>query len=253
MTIGSFTLIKNERQWIAKHIEAWLPYLDQMVFWDGNSCDGTTEIIKEFAGKDPKIKLKTDKDPADLKDSYVEMSNNCLYDLETDMAIFLHPDMLPENPGQIKNIPEGTIAASVNIRSFAGEPCGQIFEIIQGRRPQWKNIFRLKNPGLGAHYYGHYGSWNEDVYFKEITGTQYYLFSELKNYSYPIHDTGLIIRHYSDVRPYERRLGRMKTCLLNQGYKPEEVEKTAMAHPRVSLKSGGGFLFKEIKELANVA
>jgi len=46
MSLGSFILIKNESQWIAPHILRVLPFIDQMVFFDGNSTDGTLEYLK---------------------------------------------------------------------------------------------------------------------------------------------------------------------------------------------------------------
>jgi hypothetical protein len=214
-----------------------------MVFYDGNSKDGTLQILKGYASRNPKVKVFEGKDPENLEEDYVKMFNNCMRELSTDLAIFLHPDMLPANPQVIKNIPNDIIAGSCIMRSFAGEPFGDLFEI-KGRGVIWKNIYRLKNPDLGAHYHGFYGAQNEDTYFSEITGNEHKHYgSDIGKYAYPVHNTGLEIYHYSDVRTYPRRLNRMIKCLSHQGMTKEDAEKKAPFHPRVSLRDGDGFQF----------
>lgn len=248
MTIGSFCLIKNELQFINNHLSAWLPFLDSMVFFDGQSTDGTLDIIRGFIknhehGK--KIILVEDKDPKDLKEDYTRLSNEAMRACLSDLTMFLHPDMFPENGEVLKKIPEDIIAASVNMRSYAGEPNSEVYEI-QGRGTKWKNIYRLRNPDLGAHYFGAYGAQNEDTYFSEITGNLHEHYGQdMVQYPYPIYDSGLIVKHYSDVRPYARRLDRMIKCLINQGYGKENAERIAPNHPRVSLKAGNGFMFQK--------
>lgn len=241
--LGSFTIIKNEIRFIKNHLESWLPHLEQMVFYDGNSTDGTLEVLREYAKNHSKIKLFEDKDPKDLNDDYVKMSNDCMWALDTDLAIFLHPDMFMVMKG---NMPDGAIAATTSMRSFAGNPGEQIYEI-KGRGEKWKNIYRLRNPNLGAHYFGHYGAQNEDIYFSEITGNAHEFYGQdFAKYPYPIFHSDLVVDHYSDVRPYARRLQRMERCLINQGYSSETAVKIAPRHPRVSLKDGQGFKFVKI-------
>lgn len=243
MMIGSSTIIKNEEQFIKSHVEAWLPYLDFMLFYDGGSTDGTLEILRRFAVSTIKVKVVEDKDPRNLAEDYTRISNECLRANPCDMVIFLHPDMLPINGEALRTIPDDAIAASMDMRSFAGEPDGDIYEI-QGRGQKWKNIYRLRNPDLGAHYFGAYGAQNEDTYFSEITGNAHEHYGQdMARYPYPVFDTGLIVNHYSDVRPYARRLDRMIKCLVNQGLDQSEAERIAPNHPRVSLKDGQGFQF----------
>lgn len=249
MKLGSFTIVKNEITWIAPHLEAWLPCLDSMVFFDGNSTDGTLEVLRHFSDNHEfgfKIKLVEDRDPKDLQDDYVRVFNDCLRTLKTDLAFFLHIDMYPTNCLQVfdfKKHSEDVVAASCKMRSFAGEYNGQLYEIL-GRGERWKNIYRLNNPDFGAHYHGHYGAANEDVYFKEITGEKHEFHGQDFNlYPYPVANSGIEILHFSDVRPYERRLGRMKSCLKNQGCPDSQVDAVAKAHPRVTLQDGGGFEF----------
>lgn len=241
--IGSFTLIKNEREWIVPHLEAWLPVLSQMVFADGGSTDGTWEVLKWFEANHPhgkKLTLYTD-DPKDLKDDYVRAFNECMGKLKTDLAIFLHPDMYPAKlPANFDHLKYCT-AAFTRMRSFGGEPGGPLLEI-KGRGERWKNIYRLRNPDLGAHYFGHYGSNEEDVYFSAITGDAHEQHGyNVHWYPYEVTDSGIEILHFSDVRPVERRYSRMVTCLIHQGSTPERAAESARKHPRVTLKDGTGF------------
>lgn len=246
--LGSFTLIKNEKTFIKAHLKSWLPVLEQLVFFDGNSTDGTLEIIKEAINSEYgyKIKLFENKDIKDLTSDYEKLSNECMWSLDTDLAVFLHPDMFLENNEVFNQLPDGIIAATINIKSYAGEPNGDIYEI-KGRGEKWKNIYRLRNPDLGAHYHGSYGAQNEDTYFTEITGSNHEHFGQSFNkYPYKIHDSGLNVLHYSDVRPYARRMDRMVKCLINQGYPKDTAMAYAPNHPRVSLKDGSGFKFIKV-------
>jgi glycosyltransferase involved in cell wall biosynthesis len=241
--LGSFTLIKNEGLFIKAHLDSWLPHLAQMVFFDGNSTDGTLEIIKqaqqgEFGSK---IKLFENKDPKNLEEDYTKLSNECMWSLDTDFATFLHPDMFYVSGGA--NITDDAMAATMNMKSYAGEPNGIIYEI-KGRGEKWKNIYRLRNPNMGAHYFGTYGAQNEDTYFSEITGDCHEHYGQsLDLYPYNIYNSNLLVAHYSDVRPLARRLDRMTKCLINQGYTPEQAKTAAPLHPRVSFKEGQGFSF----------
>ena len=242
-TIGSFCLIKNEARFINRHIAEWLPFLDEMVFFDGGSTDGTLEILKQYADTSPKIKLFEGKDPSDLQDDYVNLSNGAMWALGTDLAIFLHPDMFPANGETLRRLPDDLIAAAVEMESYAGDPGESIYRI-EGRGSAWKTIYRLRNPNLGAHYHGHYGAHNEDTYFSEITGDKHEHYgTDFSKYPYPVNNSGLIIKHFSDVRPYARRLDRMIKCLINQGHSPKAAQEIAPQHPRVSLKDGMGFKF----------
>ena len=246
MNLGSYCLIKNEAPWIGPHLASWLPHLDQMSFYDGNSTDGTLEIIKDFIAHHPqgyKIKLVEDKDPKDLKDDYVRLSNEAMWALDTDWAMFLHPDMVAKNPEAVKNVKDG-IAYFCHMESYGGEPNGQLLKIA-GRGTKWKNIYRLRNPDLGAHYHGWYGAANEDTYFSAITGDVHEFHGEeFDKYPYEVKDSGLHIMHFSDVRTYERRLDRMVKALMNQGYPQSAAEDLAPTHARVTLKDGMGFKFE---------
>jgi len=249
MTIGSFTLIRNEINFIKAHIEAWMPFLDSMIFYDGNSTDGTLEVLEGYAKHGGGLRLFKGKDPKDLTDDYTRLSNECMHSCPSDLVMFLHPDMFPENGEALRKIPSDIIAATFNIRSFAGDPDGKLYEI-KGRGVKWKDIYRLNNPNLGAHYFGHYGAQDEDVYFSEITGNEHkHHGQEFSKYSYPVHESELIINHFSDVRPYARRLERMERCLINQGYTPQKAKSIAPMHPRVSLKDDMVFKFIETNKI----
>lgn len=244
MTIGTFCLIKDEARFIGPHLASWLPRVDQMTLYDGNSTDGTLDIVKQFQKHHPsgyKILLHEDKDPKDLQGDYQRMFTECLWSLTTDLAIFAHADMILADPGNISGL--DCIAASMQMETFAGDPGGQLYKI-NGRAKSWKNVFRLRKPDLGAHYFGAYGAWNEDVYFSEITGDSHDHYGEIFSaYPYEVVDSRALVYHFSDVRPHSRRLERMKKCLINQGHPPENVDNIAENHPRVTLKSSNGLEF----------
>lgn len=243
-TVGTFCLIKNEIQWIRAHLLSWLPFVDQMTFFDGNSTDGTLEILKDVQKHHPfgnRITIFEDKDPVNLREDYERLSNDCLHSLHTDYAIFAHPDMILDSPGGIANM--SGLAYFTNLRSFAGEPGGELFEII-GRGERWFNVYRLRNPDLGLHYHGTYGHSTEGCYFSEITGKKYEpITGDFSYYPFKVLDSGIKILHYSDVRTYERRLERMERCLVNQGHGMLKAAELAPLHPRVSLKDGQGLRF----------
>lgn len=256
MTLGTFSIVLNEAPWIAAHITQLIPYVDQMVFFDGGSTDGTVEIIEAIADDyftdnphlmPKKIYLHKNMDPKDLQDDYVRISTECLRALDTDLAFFAHPDMYVVNPALLLDIKNsGAVALTTRMRSFAGEPDGKLYEIFEGRGQHWKNIYRLKNPDIGAHYFGHYGAHEEDVYFSDITGDEHKNFApNFGAYPYEVVDSGLEILHFSDVRTPHRRHERMVRCLVNQGHSNERAQAVALTHPRVTLKDGCGFKFSE--------
>lgn len=246
-TVGTFTLIRDEARWIRAHLLSWLPFVDEQVFFDGNSSDGTLEIIKDVRANHPfgkRIKLFENRDCADLDSDYQIVFNDCLRSLTTDYAIFAHPDMMLDEPGNIGFLGDAPAYTS-SMRSFAGEPDGQLYEIKTGRAEAWKNIYRLHNPDLGLHYFGAYGSENEDCYFSKITGNEHrYRGTDFSAYPYEVKDSGIKISHFSDVRTLDRRIDRMVKCLLNQGQPLEIAKEIAKVHPRVTFQNSFGFKFE---------
>ena len=247
MSIGSYILIKNEKQWIGPHIMAWLPYLDELVFYDGNSTDGTIEDIVSVMKYHPlggKIRLFWNKDPQDLAGDYTRLFNDCLHELNTDFAFFLHPDMFPiSGQENLQNL-KPNHAFFTHMKSYAGDNMDDVSLIVSGRMEPWKNIMRLNNPDLGLHYHGAYGAADEDMYFSAITGSEYKTYKQhMDLYPYGVYDSGVHIAHFSDVRPYERRLGRMVSCLKNQGYPEDILIDLAKTHSRVTLQDNAEFKF----------
>jgi len=246
MSIGTFMITKNEAPWIAAHILSVLPHVDEMVFWD-SSDDGTAEIIQAISKDHPdgkKIMLSVGGacDPKDLQDDYVRVFNECLHSLSTDLAWFLHPDMIISRVPRDFNHLENATAASVAMRSFGGEPDGPLYEM-GGRGKEWKSIYRLRNPDLGAHYFGHYGHTKEDVYFSAITGDQHVFYDKFENYPYVIVPSGIEVLHFSDVRPRARRIDRMVKCLLNNNWPKDKAAARARTHPRVTFKNEENYTF----------
>lgn len=216
-----------------------------MTFFDGNSTDGTLDVIKDFQKYHPhgkKIILVEGMDPGDVsgegKDAYTRMFNECMWTLPTDLAFFNHPDFIPMNPEVLATMNRDGVAYSVHMDSFGGDPDGQLYKI-NGRDPAWKCIYRLRNPNLGGHYFGAYGAWNEDVYFEALTGEAHdHYGSDFRHYPYAVVSSGLLVNHYSDVRTRQRRLERMLKVLANQGHPAERLMDIANKHPRVTLQDG---------------
>lgn len=249
MSIGIFQIVKNEAQWIGPWLMSFLPHVDQFSIYDGNSNDGTLDIINHVAGLPggDKIKLRLGIDPDVKTEEYTTAFDCCMRELDTDLAAFIHPDMFPVNPetlGELKG--SKAVALYSEIESFGGEPGGELFRFESGRAKRWKNIYRLKNPDLGAHYHGLYGAANEDVYFSEITGSEHEFFGDdFERYPYRVEASGLRLLHYSDVRSRGRRVERMIRCLMNRGHDADYAISAAMDHPRVTLKDGYGFSLVE--------
>jgi len=217
-------------------------FVDEYVYFDGNSTDGTPELLEYIRDKyQVNIKVVRDMDPKDLKDDYVRVFNECLKSVKSDHVFFLHPDMIATSWNC--DLKKSVLSHYVSMRSFAGNPRGEILEIINGRTDKWKCILRNK---FGLHYHGHYGVGNEDMYFKDITGNEYALYENFESYPYPIKYSGIKINHYSDVRDYKRRLGRMITSVGNQYPDADKkaIEDLAISHPRVSLFDSGKYNFK---------
>ena len=251
--LGAYTLIKNEVPWIGYCVMAARHAVSEFVYYDGNSDDGTIEILEYLRDKKGvNIKLYKNKDPKNLQDDYVRMFNEALSQLRTMFAMFLHPDMIVTD-GNWSPV-DGPLAYTVKMDSYAGDPQGPLHRFAAGRTDRWKNI--MKN-SLGLHYHGHYGAANEDTYFREITGDEHEMHTEPKDYPYGVGDSGLRLAHYSDVRPYARRLGRMLSCLRNQhpGMPDINYQEYAKVHPRVTFephRTYPGFKFERTGDVPEV-
>lgn len=234
MSLGIFSIVKNEASFIGFSVMSFKDIVSSFVYFDGNSTDGTVELL-EYISKKYKVNIEIvkDQDPKDLKDDYVRVFDECLNTLKTDYAFFAHPDMICVSHKGAP--PKGPFAYSTAMDSFCGDPQGWISRFTEGRTDKWKNIM-IRDFGL--HYFGHYGVSNEDMYFKDITGSDHVLHTDFSKYPYKVHDSGIKINHYSDVRPYRRRLTRMASCLRNEfpNFTQEAAEEVASSHPRVTLE-----------------
>ena len=252
MNLGVFMLVKNEANWLPYHLLSFKDVVSEWCFYDGNSTDGTLEILEYMKSKyGLNIRVFKDKDPKDLQDDYARLFDECLNQLTTEYALFAHPDMVLVG-GSKPDL--SALAATVEMDHFGGDPGGPIFKFTEGRGRTWKIIMKR---ALGLHYFGHYGAQNEDMYFRDITGDSHILHNDLNLYPYEIEDSGLKIHHYSDVRPYRRRLGRMMSALKVQypGSEESALKEMAVSHPRVCLSSSNpwpGFAFSEHSDIPNI-
>ena len=235
MKITVISPVLNENPWIGYSIMAALPYVEQFVYaLDQKSNDGTRDLLQHVKEKYAKERLiildHPTFHPHDMN-AYNAAFNSCIAKASTDAAMFLHPDMIITEFGK----PDyHALAWWTNITSYAGD---FRTKISKGRATKWKNIHAKK---FKLHYYGGYGSQNEDFYHADITGNAYKHYGEdFLNYPYQVADSGIKINHYCELKDYDRRLEKMKLCLKTQDptLKPAKIHEMAINHPRVTLKT----------------
>lgn len=259
MKISVFSPVKNEVEFIGQSIMAVLPYVHEILYGIAPSDDGTEELLEHIQKKYAGDKLKLywghangepiwDFDPLNLE-TYNRSYNYLIEQVTGDVVWFLHPDMIVTNPEQIAKVTEGPLAWWTNLDSYAGDLTTMI---TAGRASRWKNIHAKK---FGLHYYGAYGSQNEDMYFADITGKQYRHFNDVfEEYPFEVADSGIKVNHYCELKTYARRFEKMKRCLktLFPMHTDEAIEELAANHPRVTLQSSasrfGRFEFKQTTE-----
>ena len=153
--------------------------------------------------------------------------------------------MIVTNPEAILSVPE-SLALYTNITSYAKD---FNTKIIQGRATRWKNIHKKT---LGLHYYGGYGSQNEDFYHKHITGESYdHYGTSFERYPFRVLDSKIKVNHYCELKDFSRRLNKMMDCLktIYPDSNQEAIRTLALVHPRVTLEESsemfGKFAFVE--------
>lgn len=251
MRISVYAPVKNEAEYLGYSIMAVAPYVHEFLYGVSPSTDETMDILKDIKGKHVGNKLKIfEMDDFDVRDQKAyEGAYNFLIQKSTGDALwYLHADMICVNAPMIEHIQPGPLAWWTFIRSFAGN---RTTEITRGRADKWKNIHANK---FGLHYAGAYGSQNEDMYFRDITGTSYRQHDNFMEYPYEIASSKLIVHHYCESKTYSRRLEKMKICLKQQNPHWDDalVNEMATIHPRVTLEPSserfGHFEFKENPE-----
>lgn len=247
MKVSVLCPVLDEHPWIGYSIMAGLPYVHEFIYaLDRNTSDGTREllrhIISKYAGDKVKIIDTPNFHPSNMK-AYNQAFNSCIEESTGDACWFLHPDMLITKWDEPE---DGPLAWVVNVTSYAGDFNTRI---TRGRAKQWKNIHAKK---FGLHYYGGYGSQNEDFYHSDITGKSYKHFGgEFSKYPYRVGMTGIEINHYCELKSYRRRLEKMKLCLKTQNpsFADDFIHDLAVQHPRVTLEQSstkfGAFEFKQ--------
>jgi hypothetical protein len=259
MSLSVWSVIKNERQFIGYGLMSVLPYADEVIYFDGNSTDGTLELLDYIKGtydKDNKIKVFRDKDFKDFKEDYTRVFDECLKTCTKDHVMYLHPDMIVVDPGNLQGLDKKVLAYYVNMRSFAGEDLD--LEITKGRTDKWKTIMRNR---FGLHYHGFYGAQEEDMYFGDITGTDHKLFKDFGNYPFVVQDSGAKIWHFCECKPLQRREEKMYRVIttsveaVTHGCMMEDdvhVWDAVKNHPRVHLQTQSGvfgsFMFEPRKD-----
>lgn len=250
MKISVIGPVLNESPWIGYSIMAALPFVHEFIYsLDEKSADGTRELLLHVKQKYAHEKLNILElptfHPSNMK-AYNGAFNIAIENMTGDAAWFLHPDMIITKGASLE---AGPLAWYTHVNSYAGD-----FQtkIVKGRATQWKNIHAKK---FGLHYYGGYGSTNEDFYHSAITNKSYKHFgTEFYQYPFQIADSGFEINHYCELKNYKRRLEKMKLCLKTQNPQctDERIEELAVHHPRVTLEDSndqfGSFEFSKTEE-----
>lgn len=256
MRISVISPVKNESDFIGFCLMSILPYAHEIIYACAKSTDGTDEILDYIKAKyagERLILLRKPEYDFDVQDmaAYNKSFNDCIAASTGEAVWFCHPDQIVINPKKIKDIQPGPLAWYVNMISFAGD---YKTRITKGRASAWKNIHMKK---FGLHYFGGYGSVNEDFYHKDITGNAHD-FHGMNFHKYPfrVADSGLTVHHYCELKAYKRRFEKMKACLktLYPRWTDERIVEVATQHPRVTLESTtdafGKFEFQKSDESA---
>lgn len=239
MKLSVIAPVLNECPWIGYSVMSVLPYIHTIHYGiDKKTSDGTLELLNHIAQGEGKGKVFAHQDSVyDINPMNMEQYDGAFNALiaaarasGAEAVWFLHPDMICLNPEAIEKM-SGAMAYFTNITSYAGD-----FNtvITKGRADKWKNIHVAK---FGLHYFGGYGSQNEDFYHKDITGKSYKHFgAEFSKYPFRVADSGLKINHYCELKSYKRRLEKMKLCLrtLSPGATQDAIDEFASQHPRVT-------------------
>jgi len=251
LKVSVFGPVKNEADFIGYSIMDCLEHVHEFVYAVAKSDDGTDELLdyikEKYAGDKLKILRSPEFDfnPHDMA-AYNNAFNVCIQQATGDAVWFKHPDQICLNAEKIKDMSKDALAWTTNMTSYAGDFNTQI---TKGRATQWKNIHAKK---FGLHYYGGYGSVNEDMYHKDITGRAYdFHGTDFKRYPFRVADSGLNVNHYCELKGYKRRFEKMKSCLktLYPGWTDARIAEVATQHPRVTLEQSsdayGHFEFKK--------
>lgn len=250
MRISVIAPVLNESQFIGYSVMSSHPYVEEFVYAiSPKSNDGTIDILRYIAKNYGKVRLlidpRYDFDPMDTI-AYNKSFQDCIAQARGEAIWFQHPDMVVT---KWNDPPEGPLAWWTNVTSYARD---MNTVITKGRCNKWKNIHAKK---FGLKYLGGYGSANEDFYHSDITGKSLKHFgTDFHMYPYEVADSGIDVAHFCELKPYKRRLEKMKLCLRTQHptYSQARIDELAMNHPRVTLEESstqfGQFEFTETKE-----
>ena len=250
MRISVIAPVLNEAAFIGYSIMSLHPHVEEFVYAvSPKSNDGTIDILRHIAKNYGKVRLLVDSrydfDPMDTV-AYNKSFQDCIDQARGDAIWFCHPDMVTTRWNEP---PEGPLAWWTNVTSYAKD-----FNtvITKGRCGQWKNIHQKK---FDLRYLGSYGSVNEDFYHSSITGKSLKHFgTNFSLYPYEVANSGIEVAHFCELKPYARRLEKMKLCLKTQhpNFTNDYIEELAMNHPRVTLEQSSGqfghFEFTETRE-----
>lgn len=256
MKLSVICPVKNEADFLGYSIMSCLEQMHEFIYTCAPSTDGTDELLAHIKTKYGGDKIRVLRKPEydfnvhDMR-AYNKAYNDAIDAATGEAVFFLHPDMIVKNADVIPQLGyKGALAWWTNLTSFAGDYNTQI---TKGRASRWKNIQAKK---FGLHYFGDYGSQNEDFYFKAITGNEHVHHGEsFSAYPFPVKDSGIQVNHYCELKGYKRRLEKMESCLKNMYPKTSDafIHSMAIIHPRVTLEPTGAdivgsFEFKKTEE-----
>lgn len=238
--LSVITPVLNEVDFIGYCVMAALPVAHEFIYLlDEKSSDGTRELLWHLQNIHARGKIQIidtpNFHPSDTG-KYNAAFNEGIKRMTGDAAWFLHPDMIVTDYPK-EGLKEGPLAFFTHLRSFAKD-LQTVYT--KGRCNQWKNIHMNQ---YGLHYFGDYGGIVEDWYHRDITGNAHSHYqTRFDLYPFDVGDSGIYVNHYCEMKPYARRLEKMKTCLKAQypGADEEWIEVAAAHHPRVTLEPGMG-------------
>jgi glycosyltransferase involved in cell wall biosynthesis len=236
LKISAFSFCGNEVSYIGYSTMSLLPYVDEVIWADGNSNDGTLDLIKHIQTQyDPEKKVKLFEGFLfeNYREDYDEKFNWLLKRCSGDWVIFNHADMVWLDPWKIRPLLEAIHeddfiwGLRVNFRSFINDR----WHCMEENDYTWPLIYKNAH---GLHHRGAYGTPYEDFYFED--GLRHDIRSSRRDSEeIRIFHSSIWMHHYRSCKPEWQRLDKMvkqfKATFPEKSL--EECTQLAKQHPYI--------------------